>query len=491
MICVTGSETTLEAVGDRIRSLRDAPLHEVRLDLLTAPSPDQLALLPDPERLLVTCRGADEGGCFLGSPETKQDLLRAAVRCGVRYVDLEAEAPDAAWHALRNVEPGRLVASIHRFGTTAAGELNTLVERLARRPAGTLKLAVSVGDVMFLDHLRELRVPDGRPLIRIGMGLAGVLSRIRYRDFGSPWTYATAPGTEATAPGQVTWSELAAMRARRADKLLVLLGGDQVAESPGPGVYNRLAAARGVPFYYLAVPTADPVNAVTLLTELGLEGVSVTMPHKSIVAKVAGALDRASARVAAVNTLVPARVGGWVGLNTDTQGVLGALAPYLGAYGASARVVVMGTGGAARAAVWAMVEAGHQVTVVGRRHGTAAALTARMGGTAADWSSLAHLDFEVLINATPLGARPDDVVIRHPVDWRGKTVLDMLLHPRWTRLLGEVRAGGGNAVPGTQMWIHQGAAQWKLFTGDPVTAAELAKYLDPLDTGCELAGGHP
>jgi shikimate 5-dehydrogenase len=70
------------------------------------------------------------------------------------------------------------------------------------------------------------------------------------------------------------------------------------------------------------------------------------------------------------------------------------------------------------------------------------------------------------------------------VDWQGKVVLDMVIRPRWTRLLQDVRRGGGVPVPGVDMWVHQGAAQWALFTGHAVSPQALAELLPP-DLGAE------
>jgi shikimate dehydrogenase len=139
--------------------------------------------------------------------------------------------------------------------------------------------------------------------------------------------------------------------------------------------------------------------------------------------------------------------------------------------------VVLGTGGAARAAVAALAGAGHRVQVVGRREEAAADLAQHLGGTPAPWEAIGELDFDVLVNATPRGADGQDPVIEVDLDWRGKAVLDMLLHPRQTPLLRAVRAGGGHAVPGERMWVHQGAAQWQLLTGHEVTAEQLTALL--------------
>ncbi|MFH2006427.1 MAG: type I 3-dehydroquinate dehydratase [bacterium] len=477
MICVTGAEPTLDAVCQRIRSLPSADLHEVRLDLLEHPTTELVRRLPDHDRLVITCRASNEGGRWAGSAAEKEALLRAALDAGARYVDLEAAAPDALWDALhQEFEADRLVASWHSFTKTGPDELGVALDRLSARPAATLKLATTIDDVVNLAELRALSPTGNRPLVRIGMGLAGMLGRICYEQLGSPWTYVTAPDTAATAPGQVSLSLMRERAARNATRLLVLLGGEQVSSSPGPRVYNRLCHDQGLPYYYLAAPTAAPEQALSLLSEFGLVGASVTMPHKTAAARLASRLDPAAANLDAVNTLV--RDGAaWHGYNTDGAGVLGALASQLAALGRPARAVVLGTGGAARAAAVALASRGHAVTVVARRAEAAAELAQQVGGEAAAFDELGAMDFDVLVNATPVGADARESPLEQPLEWSDRTVLDMVLRPRETRLLREVREGGGRAVPGIDMWAHQGAAQWRLLTGREVAPETLRGFV--------------
>ncbi len=479
MICVTGSEATVEALTARIEALPESDLHEARLDLLHRATPELVAALPRRQRLIVTCRTAAEGGQWRGEERDRLALLDAALAAGARYVDVEASAPDETWQALHARHGGeRLVASLHRFDHEELTPQSLAADqrRLTLRPAATLKLAVSIDDVADLGLLVRLLPGDGRPLVRIGMGLAGLVGRVRYDVMGSPWTYATAPSTASTAPGQVRWSELEAIGARQAGRLIVLLGGQQVGGSPGPQVYNALAAADGLGWYYLSAPTRDLAAALAVLDGFGLRGGSVTMPHKATAARLATRLDDNAARLGAVNTLTLDGTGGWCGHNTDGVGVVGAFGDRLSP---ATRVAVLGTGGAARAAVAALVQAGHEVFVVGRRDEATTALARDYGGTPVSWDDLSALDFGALVNATPLGVDGEISPVVQPMDWRDKVVLDMVIRPRWTRLLRDVREGGGTAVFGTEMWVHQGAAQWHLITGHPVTPQRLTALLPP------------
>jgi 3-dehydroquinate dehydratase/shikimate dehydrogenase len=464
------------------------------VDLLAHGRPADLAgSLPEAHRLIVTCRHKAEGGRFCGAFEQQRAWLEAALDAGVEAVDLEACASDRLWSALAARGAERLVASVHRFGQDAAepAAMAQAWDRLAHRPARTLKLAVEVTDVTELGPLRDLPVPPGRQAVRVGMGLAGQVGRACPRAMASAWTYVAAPGTRGTAPGQLDWTALSRfVRGAQDPGLLVLLGGDSVDRSPGPAVYTPLAAEQGLPLLYLPAPTADPAGALTLLSELGLQGASVTMPHKEALGEVATPQGFA-AQVGAINTLFRAPGDdAWWGDNTDGLGVLGALRSALPAPAerasepaglAGRRVLVLGTGGAARAACFALAGAGCRVEVTGRRPRAAAALAAEAGGEPVPWEARAETPFDVLVNATPLGAScaegrcngPGSNPMPDHTSWAGRTALDMLLHPRDTALLKQVAAGGGLAVPGLRMWVHQGAAQWRLLTGRWVTPAQL------------------
>ncbi len=286
----------------------------------------------------------------------------------------------------------------------------------------------------------------------------------------------------------------------------MLLGGDAVAASPGPAVYTPLAAEQGLPLLYLPAPTADPVAAMALLETFGLRGASVTMPHKAALSAVAtprgfaarvGAVNTLSPRTPPPNSATPRDPARWWGDNTDGLGVRGALEQALGAAaraegGASLpRVRVLGTGGAARAAGFALAEAGWSVQVCGRRPEAAASLAAAVGGEAIGWAHRAEPPFDVLVNATPLGTQPDESPMPDATPWAGRTALDMLLSPRPTKLLQQVAAGGGRAVAGHQMWVHQGAAQWELLTGRRVSAAQLEARLRALRDPADAAPAPP
>ena len=259
--------------------------------------------------------------------------------------------------------------------------------------------------------------------------------------------------------------------------------GDPVRHSLSPTIHNAAFAAAGLDWAFVAfdVPRGEGAAAVHGMRALGIDGLSVTMPHK---AEVVTALDRlapAAEALGAVNTIV--RDGSvLVGENTDGDGFLNALRVDEGVDPAGMSCLVVGAGGAARSVVRALGAAGaREVIVVARRPEAAAAVTAlaavaRVGGVEeADRAAL-------VVNATPLGM--DDVVeldapeLPVPADrlGAGQLVVDLVYHPLVTPFVRVARERGAVAVNGLGMLVHQAAIAFRLWTGEnaPIEAMSAA-----------------
>ena len=475
MLCVTGNEGTPEELAERLErvSRRLAGrnhLQEVRLDGLREPSTDVLPLLaPYASRLIVTCRPERQGGAFRGTETERFDVLHGAAALGPAWVDVEADVPEETTGALRRAAPGRVMVSWHVFGGDEAGVADA-VRRLTRLEADRYKLAVAVDDATELAPLLELS--RGHPdLFVIGMGEAGLLSRCRYPCFGARWTYVSGAPDRETAPGQLTLDQAEEMGLPEAAKkdFLCLVGGDQIRHSPGPRTYNRLFRSRGRPWSYVPVVSVRGREALHLVRELGAMGVSVTMPNKASALEAAEADDEARA-LGAANT-VRFREHGAVATNTDVEGILIPLKQALESLdlGHEPAVLILGAGGAARAAVAACRHLGLEVGVSARR--ATAAVEAAGVGSAVAWDERGETGHEVLINATPVGGHSDPWPSDRPL---GKAlVFDLALTGESSSLLERARAEGAHTIPPLEMWLAQGAAQIRFLTGEPVNADQL------------------
>ena len=488
MLCVTGGETTTRQLAARLAAGRPFDMQEVRLDLLDHVDDEVLGLVGR-RNVIATCRSSGERGGFRGTERERFALLTRALAHEPGYLDVELSSDRGLRQQLFGQRgTTRLVLSAHEWAAEGDGPAPSAPERLAEigramsaEPADVLKIAVEMTDAAELGPLRDLLRHEGRPVVRVGMGPAGSVGRALPCRLGSAWTYVRADDAAATAPGQLTMSQALAWRIDQSAQLvpLGLLGGPQVLRSPGPAVYNRLFAELGAPFLYLPVVTSRPLETLALLEGLGFAGLSVTMPAKEALLGQLDELDVLASRVGAVNT-VRLRDGRRFGLNTDVGAVWELLSAHAGA-----RALVLGAGGAARAAVVALRDLGCSVTVAGRSASRTSALAQALSVTAVSWDGRAREPFDVLVNATPCGGDGASDPMPFTAPLTNCAVLDLVLAPDTTPLLKRVAQGGGEAIRGIEMWLLQGARQVSALTGLRVRPDDLRRYLPAPPTQSE------
>ena len=262
---------------------------------------------------------------------------------------------------------------------------------------------------------------------------------------------------------------------------LAILIGDPVRHSLSPVIHNAAFAACGLDWVFLAceVPEGRVPEALAGATALGIEGLSVTMPHKAAVAAAVDELSGAAHLLGAVNCV--SRHGDrLVGHNTDGGGFTDALAGEAGWSAAGCRCVVLGAGGAARAVTLALADAGAaEVAIVNRTAANAIAAAALAGdrGRVAEPGEVGN--FDLVVNATPLGMHgysdapmPLDPALLRP----DQLLVDLVYEPAETALLAAARQRGLRAFNGVHMLVHQAARAFELWTGTeaPVEAMTAA-----------------
>lgn len=239
-------------------------------------------------------------------------------------------------------------------------------------------------------------------------------------------------------------------------------------------LHNAAFEALDLDWAYLAfeVPENEADAALAGVKALGIDGLSVTMPHKTAVAGLVDELSPTAARLGAVNTVVR-RGGRLVGESTDGAGFLDALARDEGFKPAGARCVVIGAGGAARAVILALADAGAAEVAVAARVGERAVAAAELAGdrgrAALDDVGGAVKEATLVVNATPVGMSADRTMpLGFDPGWlhAGHVVVDLVYDPPATPLLQAARAHGAVAVNGLGMLIHQAAAAFRLWTGE-------------------------
>jgi shikimate dehydrogenase len=244
------------------------------------------------------------------------------------------------------------------------------------------------------------------------------------------------------------------------------IAGYPCSHSRSPALWNGLFARYGLPYFYTCLEWPDIGELVRAVRDLGIRGLSVTIPFKEQVTGLLDVVDPDARAIGAVNTVV--QCGGVLrGCNTDWLGIREPLNHLRGS-----RAVVLGAGGAAAAAVYALLSLEMEVTVLNRTQEKGERLAARFGCRAAPLSSFRDLRPEVVVNATPVGMHPDRTSLLSRADLGvGMTVFDLVYTPPETPLLALAREAGCQVIPGTEMFIHQAREQFFHVTGIRVPGA--------------------
>ncbi len=249
-----------------------------------------------------------------------------------------------------------------------------------------------------------------------------------------------------------------------------------VRHSLSPVIFNAAFAAAGLDWAYLAFEVPDGAAGLAMagVRALGLEGVSVTMPHKAAVLPALDELTDDAEALGAVNC-VTRRGTTLVGHNTDGSGFVDALRIDEGIDPTGRTFAVVGAGGAARAVIRSLAAAGATgVVVVNRSAGSAAQAAALAGavgrvGTTADLGAA-----DVVINATPIGmgvvvgqdGSPEPLPFDPELLQDGQLLIDLIYHPAVTPLLRVARERGIRTVNGLGMLIHQAAHAFRVWTSE-------------------------
>jgi 3-dehydroquinate dehydratase/shikimate dehydrogenase len=486
LICVTLACDDADQLRQRHAALvaQGCKLVEYRLDFLP-PTCDMMALiLARPGPIIATVRRPEDGGRWTGDEEIRREMLRTAVAAGAEYVDFEPDAaqaiPRSETTKLSAARPGpatQRIVSMHDFKQTPA-DLAAIHARLAECEADVVKLAVMAERATDVFRVLRLMREAALPTVGLCMGEFGLPSRVMGAAFGAPFSYSAPSDGEAVAPGQIGFQrmrELYRYESITAATPFYAVIGDPIGHSKSPLIHNAALAATKLDGCYVPFRVA-PDDLKEFLVEapaFGLRGLSVTIPHKEAAMARATKLDPAAATIGAMNTLVfqdceEAERFQAFGYNTDEPGAMESLEAAAGGPGSLAgkKALVLGAGGAARGIVYGLVRRGVDTIVTNRNRDRAEDLAAGLGCGAVAWDERGDVDCDLLINCTPLGMHPnvDDTPLDASSLRRGAIVFDTVYNPEETRLLREARERGCTTVVGTEMFLRQGAWQFRYFT---------------------------
>ena len=247
--------------------------------------------------------------------------------------------------------------------------------------------------------------------------------------------------------------------------------GYPLVHSLSPSMHNAAFAASGLNAVYLAFETNDLRDCITGIRAFGIRGISVTLPHKSAVIAYLDEVDDLAHQIGAVNTIVNVN-GHLVGYNTDALGALKALEEKIQLSGKTC--ILVGAGGAARAIGFVLKQKGVMLKVANRTPERGRELAKFLACPYLALDDLAAEDADILIQATSVGMAPGDNACPVPEDVlrEGMLVMDIIYNPIETRLLKMAKSRGCLTITGLGMFIHQGAEQFRIWTGmDPPLSA--------------------
>jgi 3-dehydroquinate dehydratase / shikimate dehydrogenase len=465
-ICAVVACRTAREMARQFRAaLRETPTVELRLDWLNS-DVERTRLLsrlrnnkPRNATIIATCRRTVGGGKFRGDAQAELDWLRRAREAGCTWGDLEIESYAAVRRQLdsdRSRLP-RILLSLHDFKRTPA--------KLAipgSRKADAVKIAAQAQTIV--DSLKVLQqAHNNRNWVAVSMGEVGLPARILALREGSVLAY--APVSQATAPGQVSLTDLKylyrAHKLTRKTQVFAVIG-DPVGHSLSPLLHNKAFVARGIDAVYVPFLVKDFRDFRKAIPEFGIRGFSVTLPHKKTILKYLDECDALAADIGAVNTVVVQGNGALHGCNTDHAGVLRSLERKLRLRGS--RVLILGAGGSARAAAFALARAGAVVDICARREQAARELAQAVGGEVIPRRALRTERFDAILNATPVGMYPHDRISPlQPSELNCRIVMDLIYRPERTQFLKLASSKGIATVSGVEMFLAQGAAQWEIW----------------------------
>ncbi len=252
--------------------------------------------------------------------------------------------------------------------------------------------------------------------------------------------------------------------------------GNPIDHSLSPAMHNAGYKAKDLNYVYLAFRVGNVLDAIKGIRALGIKGVSVTVPHKIAVMQYVDRLGDRAKQIGAVNTILNEN-GKLVGSNTDCDGAIKALEGNIALSGK--KVVLVGSGGAARAIAFGLKEKNADVLIVNRTLAKAKELAKATGARFGDLSMLDEIKTsDVLINATSVGLsnNGNDRLVPEEMLHKNLTVFDIVYNPQETNLIVDAKEAGCKIIYGYKMLLYQAVTQFELFTGStaPVSVMEEA-----------------
>jgi len=464
--------------GDVPEQVEGADLLEIRVDAMDSSQcieklPAMLSASPVPT--IITCRSAQEGGSFDGEEQERIEIYQAAIECDnpPRYIDIEYEIltrHPLLLDALTSEHTG-IILSWHD---------------ITGRPRNLQQQAAAMQDISGIDIVKmvwrarslrdnfeafELLQSRQQPMIAMCVGEYGLMSRVLAPKFGGFAVFASVEGCQHTAQGQPTSKDLHSLYRFdniNAETKVYGVVGNNVEHSQSPEFHNAAFQEEGKNAVFLPFPIPsgwEHLKATMLemcdMPTLDFSGASVTIPHKEHMLKLADNVDDDSVTSGATNTITM-RSGEMFANNTDITAMSELVKD-------PKRVLILGAGGAARAAITAMSKKGATVFVLARNKKQAQLLSEQLACEVADGQCA---DIDTVINCTPVGMDGGNDPEGDPLELLAPSfkltpqlcVFDTVYKPLKTPLVNRALSKGCKVIYGNELFTLQAAEQQKIWS---------------------------
>lgn len=468
-----------------------ADLIELRLDFVARALDLKRIVAEKKCELVATVRRPSDGGRWPSSEDTRQMLIRQViVSGGFDWIDLETDIADQ----VRRFKSTKRIISYHNLKQVPEN-LDEIYEKMCGQDPDIVKIAVMARSLADNKTVLELLKRSTKPTIAFCMGDLGFPSRLMGATLGSPWVYAAFNKERGIAPGMPSFAEMSRLykiaRVNRETKCYGVVG-DPVSHSFSPLVHNAAFAALNTNGLYVPIWAPRGQFKACLDAFQGMiEGYSVTIPHKEAAAHDAASRDATVDETHAANTLVMGPKG-YKAYNTDYQAFLDTLKAALPSPDLSkVPVLILGSGGMARAAAHALARAHATLWIAGRNHDATKRLAEEVGGEALEWAGRHKEGCPIAVNCTPVGMHPNvnDSPLHTSFLRPEVTIFDTVYTPESTMLVKQARDRGCRVITGVDLFIRQAGMQFQLFTGEnppyEVMSKAMRRALSPLNRAAE------
>ncbi|MGN0732303.1 MAG: type I 3-dehydroquinate dehydratase [Treponema sp.] len=490
LICLTLTCPTIQEdlkLIEKYRSYID--LVELRADYLSEDECLHIRQFPRLANIpcILTIRRRIDGGQYVGGEAARTMLFARAMafaaqdnRNNFNYVDFEEDFHIPSLQDAALAFGTKIIRSFH--------DINNPVHDIIEKCNSMRKTGFEIPKIAFMPHslqdvtrlFEETKNFTEYDHILCAMGELGTPSRILSYKTHSYLTYCSPNETSSNLNSighldPVTLNDIYHFRELNEDTKIYGITGYPLPYTSSPELHNKGYKNHNMNAVYIPVRSQKISETIEFCNSIGIEGLSVTIPHKETVLAELDGIDEEVAEIRASNTLVK-KEGGWIGYNTDASGFMKALQEFLGVEKLKRRrVAIIGAGGAARAVAYAIKKLGGKACIFNRTVANAKIIANKYGFAYSqlNFECVSELDLysDIIIQTTSVGAgyygpsnEKNDPIYFY--NFKGnESVYDIIYSPEVTPMMARAKAAGCKVSNGYSMLRHQGYKQFKLFTG--------------------------